>query len=134
MKRILFIDDNRPFRHSFSRILENAGYTVEQAENGRAALSKFKDLRPDLVVCDLIMPDVEGLETMRAIHKVDGSAKIIAISGGGRVNALDYLKLASMLGAVATLAKPFSREELIDVVDRSIGPGVTQPPDCQPGS
>ncbi len=122
MKQILFIDDNQPFRISFSRILEKEGYEIEQAEDGRIGLRKFKENPPDLVICDLIMPDVEGLETMRGIHEMDGNMKILAISGGGRVNALDYLKIAQMMGAVVTLAKPFTSEELIGAVEKLIGP------------
>jgi CheY-like chemotaxis protein len=122
MKRILFVDDNQPFRISFSRILEKSGYEVEQAEDGRIGLRKFRENPPDLVICDLIMPDVEGLETMRGIHEMDKGMKILAISGGGRVNALDYLKVAQMMGAVVTLAKPFTSEELIGAVEKLIGP------------
>jgi DNA-binding response OmpR family regulator len=122
MKRILFVDDDEPFRLSFSLILEKAGYEIEQAEDGRVGLRKFKEHPPDLVICDLIMPDVEGLETMREIHEIDKTTKILAISGGGRVNAVYYLKVAQMMGAVVTLAKPFTREELIGAVEKLIGP------------
>lgn len=121
MKRILFIDDNQPFRISFSRILEKAGYEVEQAEDGRVGLLKFKESPPDLVICDLIMPDVEGLETMRGIHEMNKDMKILAISGGGRVNAVDYLKVAQMMGAVVTLAKPFTGDELIEIIQKILG-------------
>lgn len=122
MKRILFIDDNQPFRISFSRILEKAGYQVEQAEDGRVGLLKFKETPPDLVICDLIMPDVEGLETMRSVHEINKGMKILAISGGGRVNAVDYLKVAQMMGAEVTLAKPFTGEELIKAIQKLLEP------------
>lgn len=123
MKRILFVDDNQPFRLSFSRILDKEGYEVIQAENGREGLEKYDPQTIDLVVCDLIMPEVEGLETMQKIHAANKEAKILAISGGGRVNALDYLKVAHLMGAVVTLAKPFTSEELLDAVSKHIGPG-----------
>lgn len=123
MKRILFIDDNEPFRVSFSRILERVGYAVQQAGDGREGLRLYQADPPDLVICDLIMPDVEGLETMRGIHQINKEARILAISGGGRVNPLDYLKVAQMMGAVETLAKPFSSEELIQAVEKLIGTG-----------
>jgi DNA-binding NtrC family response regulator len=123
MKRILFIDDNEPFRVSFARILERAGYQVIQAENGNAGLRKFREEPPDLVVCDLIMPEKEGMETIQELRRLKPDLCIVAISGGGRVNPLDYLKIAQMMGAVEQLAKPFSSDELLSVVARLIGPG-----------
>jgi len=126
MKRILFVDDNEAFRFAFSGLLEKSGYEVDQAEDGRVALQKFTEGRHDLVICDLLMPEVEGLETMRGIREIDKDTKILAISGGGRVSALDYLKVAQMMGAVVTLAKPFTSEELFEVVEKLIGPPKTR--------
>lgn len=122
MKRILFIDDNEPFRVSFSRILERQGFAVTQAEDGLMGLKKFREESPDLVICDLIMPNVEGMETIQELLRLKPAVRIIAISGGGRVNPLDYLKIAQMMGAVEKLAKPFSSDELISVIERLIGP------------
>lgn len=122
MKRILFIDDNEPFRVSFSRILERQGFHVTQAGDGLVGLKRFKEELPDLVICDLIMPEMEGMETIQELLRARPDLKIIAISGGGRVNPLDYLKIAQMMGAVEKLAKPFSSDELISVIERLIGP------------
>jgi DNA-binding NtrC family response regulator len=122
MKRILFIDDNEPFRVSFTRILELQGYAVTQAEDGLIGLKKFREETPDLVICDLIMPNVEGMETIQELLRLKPDIRIIAISGGGRVNPLDYLKIAQMMGAVEKLAKPFSSDELISLIERLIGP------------
>ena len=122
MKRILFIDDNEPFRASFARILEHQGFAVAQAEDGLVGLRKFREETPDLVICDLIMPEMEGTETIQELLRLKPGLKIIAISGGGRVNPLDYLKIAQMMGALEKLAKPFSSDELISVIERLIGP------------
>ena len=122
MKRILFIDDNEPFRVSFSRILERQGFAVTQAEDGLVGLRKFREETPDLVICDLIMPEMEGTETIQELLRLKPGLKIIAISGGGRVNPLDYLKVAQMMGALEKLAKPFSSDELISIIERLIGP------------
>lgn len=122
MKRILFIDDNEPLRVAFSRILERQGFAVTQAEDGLVGLKKFREDSPDLVICDLIMPEVEGMETIQELLRLKPDIRIIAISGGGRVNPLDYLKIAQMMGAVEKLAKPFSSDELISVIERLIGP------------
>lgn len=128
MKLILFADDNEPFRLSFSRILERSGYRVAQADDGSEALRKFRESPPDLVICDLIMPEVEGMETIQEMLRLSPGVRIIAISGGGRVNPLDYLKVARMMGAVETLAKPFSSDELLAVIERLIGPGMAPSP------
>lgn len=122
MKRILFIDDNETFRASFARILERQGFAVAQAEDGLVGLRKFREETPDLVICDLIMPEMEGTETIQELLRLKPGLKIIAISGGGRVNPLDYLKVAQMMGALETLAKPFSSDELISIIERLIGP------------
>lgn len=122
MKRVLFIDDNEPFRTSFARILERRGFAVIQAGDGRVGLNKFREEPPDLVICDLIMPEMEGMETIQELRRVKPDVRIVAISGGGRVNPMDYLKIAGMMGAVERLAKPFSSDELIAVIERLIGP------------
>lgn len=132
MSQILFIDDNEPFRVSFSRILLKQGYTVEQAGDGIEGLKKFRAAPADLVICDLIMPEMEGMETIQELLRIKPDLKIIAISGGGRVNPLDYLKIAQMMGASEKLAKPFSSDELLVVVGRLIGgpeavPSATEP-------
>lgn len=131
MKRILFIDDNEPFRVSFSRILQRQGFEVIQAEDGLVGLKKFRELPPDLVICDLIMPEMEGMETIQELRRSQPDLKIIAISGGGRVNPLDYLKIAQMMGAVEKLVKPFSSDELISIVERLIGPADAAPRPAQ---
>ncbi len=128
MKRILFIDDNEPFRVSFSRILERQGYAVTQADDGIVGVNRFREQTPDLVICDLIMPEKEGMETIQELLRLKSDLKIVAISGGGRVNPLDYLKIARMMGAVEKLAKPFSGDELISVVERLIGPATSPRP------
>jgi len=131
MKRILFIDDNEPFRVSFSRILERQGFEIIQAGDGLVGLKKFREFPPDLVICDLIMPEMEGMETIQELRRTKPDLKIIAISGGGRVNPLDYLKIAQMMGAVEKLVKPFSSDELISIIERLIGPADAAPKPAQ---
>lgn len=133
MSQILFIDDNEPFRVSFSRILVKQGYTVDQAGDGVEGLKKFRASPADLVICDLIMPEMEGMETIQELLRIRPNLKIIAISGGGRVNPLDYLKIAQMMGASEKLAKPFSSDELIAAVERLIGGPEAAPSANEPG-
>jgi CheY-like chemotaxis protein len=116
MKRILLVDDNEPFRRMVCKMLEGAGYSVVVAGDGAAALALFRMQDVDLVLTDLIMPEKEGLETILELRKLAPELKIIAMSGGGRVDADDYLPLAKAFGAARTLAKPFLAAELLTTV------------------
>ena len=104
--------------------LEKMGHTVAQARNGNEALALREKSAFELVITDLIMPDKEGLETIRELIRKDPSTKIIAISGGGRFDASDYLALAKQFGAAYTLAKPFTSAALREVVEKVLWPSV----------
>jgi two-component system, chemotaxis family, chemotaxis protein CheY len=117
MSAILLIDDDASVRQVVSEMLRLAGHDVAIAENGRVALERLGEQTFDLVITDLIMPEQEGIETISEIRRRDRSMPIIAISGGGRLGPGDYLETARYLGADATLAKPFARQELIATVD-----------------
>ena len=116
MARVLLIDDNEPFRRSLHRTLVGAGHEVTDASDGRVALREYRRDRPDLVITDLVMPEKEGLETIRELRTLDPGVKIIAISGDGSGAPNQYLDLARALGATHTLSKPFSREAVLAVV------------------
>ena len=72
----------------------------------------------DIIITDLVMPEKEGIETIMELSRTAPNIKIIAMSGGGRVNATDYLTIARRVGASDTLAKPFSGDELLAAVSR----------------
>lgn len=122
MATILVIDDNDAMRRLILRVLRPRGHTLLEAENGNQGLTLLADHRPDLVITDILMPDKEGIETIReALQRAPG-IKIIAISGGGTQNLM-YLDAARSFGAQATLAKPFRPEELLTTVDRVLAGG-----------
>jgi DNA-binding response OmpR family regulator len=123
--RILLIDDDAMLRQTIRKMLESAGHEVVEAENGRAGLDVFRKLGVDAVVTDIIMPQKEGIETIRELRALDARVRIVAISGGGRTHKMDFLNLATKLGADATLAKPFRKEALLACVE-----GRDQPPDA----
>jgi len=112
MARILLTDDDDAFRRMLQLTLTRMGHTVEEAHNGAQAWAKFQAQPADLVIMDLIMPEKEGLETIREFRKNRVAVKILAISGGGRVDARDMLSIARQFGADYVLAKPFSNTEL----------------------
>jgi two-component system, chemotaxis family, chemotaxis protein CheY len=116
--RILLIDDDVMVRQTIANVLIEAGYDVVSCGDGVAGMRAYHRSRPDLVITDIIMPDQEGIQTLMEIHKVDPSAKVIAISGGGRTSNLRILDVARTMGATDTLAKPFDLEELLTVVRR----------------
>jgi CheY-like chemotaxis protein len=116
MPHILIIDDEAMIREMFRRILELEGYAVSEAAEGNEALARCREQCPDLIITDLIMPDKEGIETIIEIRRDFPETKIIAISGGGRVTAREYLELAETFGADRSLSKPIGREELLAAV------------------
>jgi len=117
MAMILVVDDDVQVLDVMSEMLRLEGHEVAVAENGRLAVERLRSGGFDLVITDLIMPEKEGLETIADIRKLAGDVPIIAISGGGRVGPSDYLDTARFIGANATLAKPFGRQELITAVN-----------------
>jgi len=117
MSAILVIDDDASVREVVSQMLRMEGHEVAIAENGREAIDLIGRRRFDLVITDLIMPEKEGIETISEIRRGDQDIPILAISGGGRLGPADYLETARYIGADATLAKPFARQELIATIE-----------------
>jgi DNA-binding response OmpR family regulator len=113
MAKILVIDDDVMVRHTISKILRHGGHDVIMAEDGARGMAIFRKERPDLVITDIIMPEQEGIETITQIRREVHDAKIIAVSGGGRIGSADFLGMARKLGANDILAKPFLPEDLL---------------------
>jgi CheY-like chemotaxis protein len=113
---ILVIDDDAMVRQALIQVLENSGYEVHCASDGRQGLQAFRIRRPDLVISDIIMPEMEGIETIMEVRILSRDCPIIAISGGGRLGRADFLAVAKQLGATATLVKPFETEDLLRTV------------------
>lgn len=120
MARILVVDDEDLVRLTLRQMLEAAGHVVFEAANGRDGVALQAEQPVDLVLTDIIMPDQEGIETIVQLRRKNPRLKIIAISGGGRMKNMDFLKIAANVGADATLAKPFSTRELTEAVNRCL--------------
>ncbi len=116
MANILVVDDNIAFLEIQTEFLRRAGHEVTPATNGIEAMNRADSQAFDLVITDLIMPDKEGVQVIMELRKKHPGVKIIAMSGGGRVNAEDYLAIARRLGAAKTLSKPFTGDELLGAV------------------
>jgi DNA-binding NtrC family response regulator len=120
MSRILIIDDEQPVRSVFRRALERAGHEVSEAGDGQAGLKQIAQSSFDLVVTDIVMPTMEGVEFIFQVHREQPDLKVIAMSGGGRVAPKAYLDMARAAGAVSVLAKPFTIEALLAAVDAAL--------------
>ena len=117
MARILVIDDDEKLREMIRRFLEGAGHEVWMAANGKVALERQRQTPADIIITDIFMPEKEGTEFIMDITEEFPQSKVIAISGGGNVKNIDFLKLAENLGALKTFQKPFKQEELLAAVE-----------------
>jgi len=116
MAHILLVDDDITFRTMLKLKLGQMGHVVHEAANGKQAWTLFGAEPSELIILDLIMPEEEGLETIQKFRKNRVAAKILAISGGGRLDPRDLLNIAKQFGADAALAKPFTQEQLTEVL------------------
>jgi CheY-like chemotaxis protein len=119
--KILVIDDDDEVRRTLVRMLESASHEVHQAADGDTGIALCGQVLPQLVISDILMPEKEGIETIRDLKRDHPDLKIIAISGGGQSGAMDFLEMARSLGADEALQKPFRRAELLEVINRLIG-------------
>jgi CheY-like chemotaxis protein len=117
---ILVIDDDEPIRVLLRAMLEREGYRVLDASDGNEGIKQYTETPTDLVITDLIMPEKEGIETIRDLRRKFPDVKIIAISGGGRIGPDTYLKMAKVVGAFRALTKPIDRKILLKAVKEVI--------------
>lgn len=124
MSTILVIDDDALLREMVASHLRRAGHAVLLAANGAEGLAAFSRAPCDLVITDIVMPEKEGLETIRAMRKGWPHIPVVAMTGGARPMAsgveagADYLEMASLLGARATVRKPFTGKQIVAVVEK----------------
>jgi CheY-like chemotaxis protein len=133
MQRILIIDDERDVRDSVKGVLDLAGYEAVTAENATDALEQLGRTATDLVITDIIMPKINGVQAIQSIRKAFPLVRIIAISGGGNFGVAGYqpaaiatnayLASAEEAGAHLVLTKPFEAEDLLQAVEQLLGVG-----------
>jgi CheY-like chemotaxis protein len=129
--KILVIDDDPIVLSYISTLLNAYDHSTYLAKDGNDGMKMFRSVRLDLVITDIVMPEKEGIATIREIRSFNASIPILAMSGGRRIDkSADYLNLAMALGASARLDKPFTPDELFDAVNHllAIPPGHRQPP------
>jgi DNA-binding response OmpR family regulator len=118
MAQILLIDDDPVLSRVITLALEAAGHQVQCYENARKAVRNFDKDRPDLIVTDIVMPEMDGLELLRKVRQLRPELAVLAMSGGGSFEPSAYLSIAESFGAAAVLSKPFRPAELVALVAR----------------
>jgi CheY-like chemotaxis protein len=113
---ILVVDDETNVLEATRQLLESLGYTVSAAAGGRQALRILNQKTADLVITDLLMPEMDGFELITALHEKHPGIPIVAMSGGGNLSAEIYLKIAKGFRVDWLLKKPFARDELLTAV------------------
>lgn len=116
MAKVLVIDDDPKVRSVVARFVELEGHTVVQAENGKEAIDQLQGDPADLVISDIFMPEMDGIEVLIQLREHFPDAKLVAMSGGGAIAASHVLKTAKVLGAVAVLEKPFDLEDIRELL------------------
>lgn len=116
---VLVVEDNAILRDQLVATLAKAGLTVRGADNGRKALQTMQIYRPKVMVTDIYMPEMEGLELIRLTRTMWADLKIIAMTGGSAVCG-NFLREASQFGADVTLQKPFMRADLTQLVSTMV--------------
>ena len=120
-KKILLIDDMKGVRESLEVILSIQGYDVDLAANGSEGLQKIKISSYDLIITDILMPELDGSEVVMQLQAAGDKTPVLAISAGGDgVSASQALTLAKEK-ASAVLEKPFSKEKLLEQIKKLIG-------------
>jgi CheY-like chemotaxis protein len=114
-KRVLVVDDDPEMRDALARVLAAAGYAVELAADGEQAIAAQRARPVEVLITDVFMPSLDGLETIQYFHAEYPKVAIIAMTGGSPTGRMDeYLQVAKVAGARATLRKPFAAQALLD--------------------
>lgn len=116
MPNILIVDDDAVVRSYLTAVLGRAGYEVLAVSSGKEALRRYQAYSPALVILDIVMPEMDGFETMQRLRQLNPSVKIIGISGMGTKYPSSYLEIGRRLGMNVTLEKPFSEATLVTAV------------------
>jgi CheY-like chemotaxis protein len=123
----MVIDDEEGVRRVIAKVLEREGHHVIEASDGKIALNHLRGAALDLVICDLFMPEMDGVEVLRELRRDYPGMSVVAISGGAYEGKVQLLDVAKGLGAVAVLKKPFALEDLVGVVNDVLERGRSNP-------
>lgn len=117
MKKLLIVDDQFGIRILLNEVFQKEGYKIFQASNGKQALDIVKMRRPDLVLLDIKIPGIDGIEILKRMKKIEPDIKVIIMTAYGELNMIEE---AMELGSITYFAKPFDIEEMRDTVKKHI--------------
>ena len=116
MASVLIVDDAAFMRLSIKQMLEKNGFTVAgEAENGSSAIRMYQELKPDIVTMDITMPEMTGIESLKAIKEIDPGAKVVMVSAMGQEK---MVMDAVISGAKSFIVKPFKEEQVINTLKK----------------
>ena len=119
MKKVLIVDDAGFMRMSLKKILESNGFNViGEAENGLDGVKKFSELNPDIVTMDITMPEMDGIQALKAIKQLNKDAKVVMISALGQE---PHIREAIVQGAKTFIVKPFKEEFVVKTMNQLAG-------------
>ncbi|HEX4198856.1 MAG TPA: response regulator [Caulobacteraceae bacterium] len=114
---VLVVDDDPILLDVVCRALRDQGYQAQGLEGGGEALRRLRQAPVDILITDILMPDVDGIELIGHARRLSPAIKILAITGRGQLRVLNLLDLAERIGADRTLAKPFTTEQLMAALE-----------------
>lgn len=120
VKHILVVDDDEMMRAFVKELLSAHNFIITEAANGKDGLKQFRDNTPDLVITDIIMPEMEGISFIRAMRDINKEIPIIAMTGNIHGRMEEYLQISEQLGADAVLRKPVKSQEFLDAIHKLI--------------
>ena len=116
MATILIIDDDEALRNITAEVLIDAGYVVDDAPDGKSGLELYRTGKQDVIITDIAMPDMDGLELIIELSHATPKPRIIAMSGDSQFSESVYLPTARQLGVQRTISKPFRAEVLLKTI------------------
>ncbi len=125
---ILLVEDDSALGRSLAELLRRQGYDVSVATTGRAAMDFLAKQHVALVISDIFMPEGDGIELLNFLRRITPQPLVMAMSGSGALRVNSMLKMAGVLGAARTLAKPFQSVQFLGMVKELIGVPVASPP------
>lgn len=114
--KILIIEDDAMMRKGLSNVVSRLGCCVLEAADGHEGMKHFRQHKPDVIITDILMPEKEGLETIREMRKDNPAVRIIAISAGSPLYKMQFLELAEKFGASHTFNKPVNPDDLLAAI------------------
>jgi len=118
-KTVLIVDDSPIIRLALRELLEDKGYViVGESEDGRTAVRQYEELRPDIVTMDITMPDLDGIDALQEILRMDKNAKVIMITA---IDQREILMRAIQAGAVDYIVKPFEHDRVLTAFEQICG-------------